>query len=161
MTNWRQQEAARWLLTSMAGDAAVQGHWLKVDAEEEEKFGKGGNVHLFAYVGSNYCRPCADAVLGLMERFLGGDEDEPRAWLCMLDSESDHTEHCDICGQLLHYHLTDYGAEAEIEHFESRAPVPTVYPDDAYYLAQLVSARWDGDVQEIVHRALARPVGIR
>lgn len=158
---WQQQEAARWLLMSLSGDAAVQGYWISVHAENEEEFGKGCNVHLYSYVGAVFCRPCVDPLVGLIQRFLGGDEDEPKAWLCMMDGESDHTEHCDICGQLLHYSLTEYGAETEVEHFESRAPVPTVYPDDAYYLAQLVSARWDGDVQEIVHRALARPVGIR
>ena len=96
-----------------------------------------------------------------MLRFLGGDEDDPKAWVCASNGEEDSTQHCEICGQLIHYHLTEYGAEAEVEHFLSRAPNPTVYPDDAYYLAQLVSARWDGEVQEIVHRALARPVGIR
>ncbi len=159
--NWHQQEAARWLLISLAGDAAQPGYWIRVDAMEEEHFGKGCDVHLYSYVGASFCEPCVDAVVGLMQRFLGGDEDEPKAWVCGLDSESDHTEHCDICGQLLHYHLTEYGAEAEVEHFEAVAPNPTVYPDDAYYLAQLVSARWDGDVQAIVHRALARPVGIR
>ena len=161
MTNWLQQEAARWLLISMAGDAAEQGYWIQVDAKDEERFGTGGNVHLFAYVGADYCEPCGDAVLGLMRRFLGDDEDSPQAWLCGSDGESDSTKHCDICGQLLHYHLTDYGADSEVGHFMSLAPNPTVYRDDAYYLAELVSARWDHDVQEIVHRALARPVGIR
>ena len=59
-TNWRQQEAARWLLISLAGDAAEDGYWIKVDAEDEEKFGgEWSNVHLYAYVGANYCWPCA------------------------------------------------------------------------------------------------------
>lgn len=51
-------------------------------------------------------------------------------------SESDHAEHCEGCGKLLEYTLTDYGVEQELAHFEEMGFFWNV-KDECYELARI------------------------
>ena len=61
--------------------------------------------------------------------------------LHMLDGgwsiECDSCEHCEKCGQLLEYSLTDYGAESEWEHFQEHG-ISLRDPDTAYHVQAIL-----------------------
>lgn len=64
--------------------------------------------------GFSFCRDCILALLPNMD--LGEDYDG--GFLC----ESDGCEHCEKCGKLLQYTLTDYGVDGELNHFVESPP---------------------------------------
>lgn len=72
-------------------------------------------------------------------------------------AEQDHCLHCEKCGALLDYVLTNYGAEAELEHFSKvrflrNKPLDRV---TAYHLARLIAAKDnDMDVIRIAAKAI-------
>ncbi|SEQ26331.1 hypothetical protein SAMN03159444_01362 [Pseudomonas sp. NFACC02] len=100
------------------------------------KHASGLNVPYPHWIGGNgvdqgpsYCRPCADAKVaaGEAEYVDGG-------W----QQENDGCCHCETCGCLLEYTLTEYGAAEEIDHYlttELSAPVST---EEAFHIAKML-----------------------
>lgn len=72
-------------------------------------------------------------------------------------AEQDGCLHCDKCGKLLDYVLTDHGALEELSHFKTvrfRRDKP-LDRDTAYHLARLIAARdHDMDVVLIAAKAI-------
>lgn len=67
------------------------------------------------YDGEDFCYEC------ITKQY--SPEDRNETWEGGGIFESDGTVHCETCGQLLQYTLTDYGVTAELVHF-------TEYPFD-------------------------------
>lgn len=53
------------------------------------------------------------------------------------DQEEDGCSHCEDCGKLLEYSLTDYGVDEELEHFLDRDPFDWNDPDDCFHIARI------------------------
>jgi hypothetical protein len=72
-------------------------------------------------------------------------------------AEQDGCLHCDKCGELLDYTLTDYGAAEELAHFKTitfRRNKP-LDRNTAYHLARLIWARdYDMEVIRIAAKAI-------
>lgn len=86
----------------------------------------GGNG---ADQGPSYCRECAQKRVDAGEaEFVDG------GW----DQENDGCCHCEDCGRLLDYTLTDYGVEEELEHFRGDRMRRAISPEQAYHLARLL-----------------------
>lgn len=104
--------------------------------------------------GSDYCRPCAlIEVMKEVARFRRLPKTEKRkrdkpsldgGW----SVEHDSTPFCESCGALLEGCLTDYGCEAELDHFTEYG-FDIASDDDCRALSAMISARgWDvGDRQ--------------
>lgn len=68
--------------------------------------------------------------------------------------EEDGCLHCDTCGCLIEYSLTDYGASSEIDHFRSARFRTSLSRIDAYHLARMIEAAPNSpDAKRIVKRA--------
>jgi len=79
--------------------------------------------------GPSYCRPCAEAKVA-----AGEAESVDGGW----QQDNDGCCHCETCGCLLHYTLTDYGIEEELRHFNSQPAPCDVTPEVAYHLARVL-----------------------
>ena len=78
--------------------------------------------------GPSYCRDCAQKKVNSGEaEFVDG------GW----SQDSDTCVHCEDCGKLLDYALTEYGVAYELEHFQSSQPAVPMSAEDAYHLARL------------------------
>lgn len=104
--------------------------------------------------GYSYCRACALKALAAKPcaELDGG-----------FHCEGDSSEHCETCGKLLDYTLTNSGASAEIDHFSKarfRAPLNR---DEAYYVARMLGADTENEEAiKIARRAVAKiPKGAR
>ena len=83
----------------------------------------------------SYCEGCAEkAVADGKGDFIDGG---------FPGGESDGCEHCEICGCLLHYSLTDYGALAELAHFAENPPKAPVSKEMAYHVLRVLVAEPD------------------
>lgn len=100
-------------------------HWLGGDEADQ---------------GPSYCNDCAQkqVVAGNAEFVDGG-------W----PQENDGCCHCEDCGRLLDYTLTDYGVQAEMEHFQGGIPAESIEPETAYHLARLLEQA-DHDHPEVI-----------
>ncbi len=102
-------------LNALAAAAEVPyPHWLGGDEADQ---------------GPSYCAECAheQVVAGNAEFVDGG-------W----PQDNDGCCHCEDCGRLLDYTLTDYGVQEEMEHFKGSALVAPIEPELAYHLARLL-----------------------
>lgn len=79
---------------------------------------------------NEYCRPCFDKLFS---------SDEREGGYC---AERDGCTHCETCGKILAYTLTDYGAEEELDYYED-AEWDWNDPDDCYHVAAMLGA-WIG-----------------
>lgn len=79
--------------------------------------------------GPSYCRACADAKVeaGEAEYVDGG-------W----PQEEDGCCHCEACGRLLDYTLSDYGVEQELDHYLVTPPKSPLGAEEAYHLSRLL-----------------------
>ncbi|MCH4880191.1 hypothetical protein EQV97_22805 [Pseudomonas sp. TMW22090] len=79
--------------------------------------------------GPSYCRSCADAEVtaGRAEYVDGG-------W----QQENDGCCHCETCGQLLEYTLTEYGAGEEVDHYLGAEFSGPISPEDAFHIAKML-----------------------
>ncbi|NWC11970.1 hypothetical protein HX776_24600 [Pseudomonas agarici] len=79
--------------------------------------------------GPSYCRPCAEAEVaaGRAEYVDGG-------W----HQENDGCCHCETCGRLLEYTLTEYGASEELDHYLGAELSGPVSPEDAFHIARML-----------------------
>lgn len=59
--------------------------------------------------------------------------------------ESDSCRHCETCGKLLGYTLTNYGVRAEIEHFTMHPPEAPLSKEEAFHIARMLAGAADGD----------------
>lgn len=111
-------------------------HWL--DGDEADQ-------------GISYCRPCAEQAVS-----QGHGESVDGGWA----QDNDTCCHCEECGCLLDYTLTDYGVRSEFEHFRRDRLRRKMNPDVAYYLARVIEHhREHPEVLRLlpkVSRALAR-----
>ena len=100
----------RWLTRwadKMADKADVEKpHWFIHNAGGEERTYcfDCGEKRRQELIATNQGKP---EVLRLLDRLDGG-----------FSTECDSCEHCETCGQLLDYSLTDYGAKSEWDHFQ-------------------------------------------
>ena len=120
-------------LEAYAGLEPPYQHWLA---------GEGSDA------GPSYCRPCADKAVANGEgEFVDGG---------FPGAEDDTCQHCEICGCLLHYSLTDYGVAQELEHFAESPPETPVSKEDAYHIARLLVAAPDNpEIITLARLALA------
>jgi hypothetical protein len=81
-----------------------------------------------------YCRECFDKQYPDL-----GDSDWGGGHSSVVE---DGCVHCAVCGRLLTYYLTDYGAEEELEHFES-TEWDWGDSDDCYHIARMLGC-WIG-----------------
>ena len=79
--------------------------------------------------GPSYCRSCAEAEVaaGRAEYVDGG-------W----QQENDGCCHCETCGRLLEYTLTEYGASEEIDHYSGAELMGPISPEDAFHIAKML-----------------------
>lgn len=142
------EEAAKLLetLESHALSDAPYPHWLCGDG----------------YTGSSYCGPCAKAELAKQKsinRNAVKRKASKRVGFFVDGGWGSHEEdgccHCETCGCLLAYVLTDYGVESELDHY-SDTPFPPVSETEAYHIARIVwGAPTDERVLELARRAVA------
>lgn len=89
-------------------------HWLGGDGADQ---------------GPSYCRDCASKRVAAGEaEFVDG------GWM----QDNDGCCHCEDCGRLLDYTLTDYGVEEELSHFKNDRMRGSVSPELAYHLARVL-----------------------
>ena len=79
--------------------------------------------------GPSYCFDCANKIVaaGKAEFVDGG-------W----PQDNDGCCHCEDCGRLLAYTLTDYGVEEELSHFKGDRLRRAMSPELAYHLARVL-----------------------
>ena len=110
-------------------------HWLGGDADQ----------------GPSYCHECAQKQVD-----SGNGEFVDGGW----PQDSDGSCHCEDCGRLLDYTLTDYGVGDELSHFKGIRLRGKLTPGTAYHLARLLEHHSEHPkVKSIlpkVRRALAR-----
>lgn len=95
-------------------------YWIEVDGQDDDE---------------DYCLPCAkkEAATKPGAEVEGGPN----------YPESDYCRSCEKCGQLLHYVLTNHGAQRELEHYQQHG-WDWDDPDDCYHIAAMLGA-WIGD----------------
>lgn len=89
--------------------------------------------------GLSWCRKCAE------KRIAELRAEKPSKDICLDGGydwpTSDGCAHCEDCGALLVYVLTDYGAQSELAHFEENgigeAPLD---PETAFHIQAMVNA---------------------
>jgi len=90
--------------------------------------------------GLSYCLDCCKKeVERLLKKEPDGEYTVDGGW----GTEGDSTPFCEVCGKLLENTLTDYGCEAEVEHFLSNGFDPES-DDDCRAMSEVISARgWE------------------
>lgn len=124
-------------LNKIAADIEVPyQHWLGGDNADQ---------------GPSYCRPCAErAVASGKAEFVDGGYQQ----------DDDGCSHCDDCGRLLEYSLTEHGAAAELEHFLASAPSAPISPDCAFHLIKLLECHNESpEVLELLPTVVAALAG--
>ena len=105
----------------------------------------GGSTVIEA--GADYCREHGNAIATLLDaakaEYLLRSRDS--------GSETDTCAHCDICGTLLAYTLTEAGADDEAEHFTEYPPSLPLSGHEAYHLLELVLADMYGEQHRDLH----------
>ncbi len=94
-----------------------------------------------AEAGIYYCPDCAKKAADSyknadFESGMGGEE-------------SDGCAHCDTCGCLLSYSLTDYGVMEELDHFKENPPIAPLSQEEAYHIARMVAGAGDDNAEAI------------
>jgi hypothetical protein len=98
--------------------------------------------------GFTYCRKCA---LQALRAKPGAELDG--GFHC----ENDSCQHCETCGRLLDYTLTNYGAAEEINHFSKIRFRKPLDRDQAYHIARMLGANTEDEAAiKIAHRAVAK-----
>lgn len=110
--------------------------------------------HWFDCVGFepsySYCRSCAYEIAAQADV---RDDDGPINFGCA--GESDGCMHCELCGVVLDYILTDYGASCEIEHFSTARFRTPLGREEAYHIARMIGALGDDtEAVRIAERAV-------
>ena len=96
--------------------------------------------------GLNYCLQCAEKRLAAGEgEFIDGGYGA---------MEEDTPCHCEDCGALLDYTLTDYGVDYELEHFNTVRFRGDLSRDDAFAIARMIGANPTQEVVRLARRAL-------
>ena len=93
-----------------------------------------------------YCFSCAEAAAAksIGTEVAGG-----------YGGESDSCEHCDTCGRVLDYTLTDAGVGSEIDHFRKVRFRKPLGKEEAYHVARMLAgAEDDPDAIRIATRAV-------
>lgn len=100
-----------------------------------------------------YCRGCAEKEIRRLRREHPGEDYQLDGGWRM---ESDSSPYCGSCERPLDYLLTEYGCEAELEHFRDH-PFDVEDPSSCYALqVMLSSGLWDGVGMPASLRRLAR-----
>ena len=111
-------------------------HWLGGDEADQ---------------GLSYCYECAEKAVS-----AGDGEYVDGGW----QQDSDGCCHCETCGRLLDYTLTDYGVTEELSHFRAARLRGELHPEAAYHLARILEQHDEHpEVKQLlpkVRRALAR-----
>lgn len=82
--------------------------------------------------GPDYCRECAtERVKAGFGEFVDGGYDA---------AEAEHCCHCEGCGKLLDYFLTDYGVRDEMQHFHGRRLRSPLDREEAFHIARILEA---------------------
>lgn len=98
------------------------------------------NIHwIRGEAGPNWCHDCGKTMAKHLRR--RAPRKERREYILdggFPSGDEDGCARCEGCGKLLHYSLTDYGAESELEHFlEHWKPQDKIEPETAYELARV------------------------
>jgi hypothetical protein len=84
--------------------------------------------------GESYCMSCALLVIEECNMIEGKTLEIDGGWGM---GEHDTCCHCTKCGVILEYTLTDYGVDAEIDHFLSGRDDGPLTPSDAFHLLKV------------------------
>ena len=96
--------------------------------------------------GYSYCPDCIDAAAkGRNTEIDGGFQ----------GGEHDSCEHCEVCGALLWYSLTDYGAQQELDHFRTVRFGRPPDPETLYHIERMLSAMLEDGPHFAEARAIA------
>ena len=73
--------------------------------------------------------------------------------------EEDSCEHCEKCGKLLDYTLTDYGVSSELEHFAEEAGDYSFdwnEPQECYEMARVAHGLWTDEQKQLFVKAVEK-----
>ncbi len=85
---------------------------------------------------TDYCRPCAEKALVAAKDGLTSEEAENLTLAGGYVGEEDSRAHCESCGKLLDYTLTNYGVDSELDHFEREGIRND--PEEAYLILRIL-----------------------
>lgn len=100
--------------------------------------------------GTSWCRPCGEEQIARLKAeqpdgefdLAGGYEQQAEDSCC----------HCEGCGRLLDYRLTDTGVDQEISHF-SQHVAETASADDVFHVVRLLEGAENSDDPAILDAA--------
>lgn len=110
---------------------------------------------LVSDAGPSYCRPCAVKARAKELKLDKPPQDGPSYRRSDkgdeffegidggFDTNSEHAEHCDTCGDTLSYILTDYGVDAELDYI-AEAPITELNGETSYSLDRIALNIWPG-----------------
>jgi len=98
--------------------------------------------------GLSYCYECCEKEV---KRLL---KENPKGEYCVdggWGTDGDSTPFCEICHKLLENTLTDYGCEAEVEHFMDNGFDPNS-DDDCRAMSEVIGGRGWEPLQDLIYR---------
>ena len=130
-------------LDAIAGGIAAPPHFFEDEWKLDDQAVE--SVKICIDPSFHFCRECGSSLRQLMlaaglERDGERPDLQPDSW-----PESDGSRVCDVCGALLEYILTDFGAEQEAEHFTGHPPEVPLSREHAYELARIAETESAGD----------------
>ena len=112
---------------------------------KEQWEGNSDGIHLYIYAGANFCEPCIDLIVKLIERRKVWNDDT-KEWDDveietggLAGSESECSNFCAWCAEKLETCLTMYGAAEERSYYEEDPPIIPLRPADACDLSNILS----------------------
>lgn len=96
-----------------------------------------------------YCRGCVEKAVA-----QNPDAEIDGGFTC----EEDGCQHCETCGRLLSYTLTDYGAREEIDHYSRVRFRKPLNKGDAYHVARMLAAAEDDKHAVAIARRAVRAI---
>ena len=131
-------------LDKIAGDIALAPHLIS-GPDGEWKIDNLEGVQIHVNEAMSFCKSCGSLLVQLLKAAGAGRDGEgpglyPAGW-----PEEDGCLHCKICGSVLEYWLTDFGVQAEKEHFADDEPSFPLSREEAYHLARIADTEQAGD----------------
>ena len=122
-------------------EALFEAGAAKVESESEYWIHNGDE-------GLSYCRECCEKEV---KRLL---KENPQGEYCVdggCGTEGDSTPYCKTCGKLLENTLTEYGCEAEVDHFIENG-FDSGSSDDCRAMSEVIRARGWEPIEDRIYR---------